>query len=311
VISRILLALEASGAVIRSPIEEDRHGFGWPAADRIAAEADAAIVRAATRRAVEFIAAQRTMLPAYLADLARDAEARTKATTRALRSLRAQWDSDRFVVDGARVAVIGPANAGKSTLVNQLAGAEHVLAFPEAGTTRDWVSLDTAIEGVPITLIDTAGQMGDPDPLAAEAVQRGREQSVRADLIILVLDGSRPMASDSLSRLIDSAGVGRLVVAVNKRDLAPAWDSGRRTVGSGAAWVSLSALSGQRVDVLRRAIVCGLGVDQCRSDQPRLFTARQAGIVSRAIETRPTAPAIVASIGLLLGRTPDLTSGPR
>jgi len=92
--------------------------------------------------------------------------------------------------DGLVVAIAGPPNAGKSTLLNRLARREAAIVSPHAGTTRDVIEVHLDLDGYPVTLLDTAGIRDSTEPVEQEGVRRARERAAAADLVLWVIDGS-------------------------------------------------------------------------------------------------------------------------
>ncbi|MCG6156211.1 GTPase [Rubinisphaera margarita] len=90
------------------------------------------------------------------------------------------------------VVVGGPPNVGKSSLINRLVGYERAIVFNQPGTTRDVVSVETAIDGWPVSLSDTAGQRGTADELEARGIEQAVKALQRADLKIVAIDQSQP-----------------------------------------------------------------------------------------------------------------------
>src|ERR1700693_3082886 len=92
--------------------------------------------------------------------------------------------------DGLVVAIAGPPNAGKSTLLNRLARREAAIVSPYAGTTRDVIEVHLDLDGYPVTLLDTAGIRDSDEPVEREGVRRARQRAAAADLVLWVIDGS-------------------------------------------------------------------------------------------------------------------------
>ncbi len=127
----------------------------------------------------------------------------------------AQAQSERLR-DGLVVAIAGPPNAGKSTLLNRLARREAAIVSPYAGTTRDVIEVHLDLDGFPVTLIDTAGIRDTSDPVEQEGVRRARERARTADLVLWLVD-----ASDAIELAMDSAENHAPVWTVrNKIDVA-------------------------------------------------------------------------------------------
>ena len=121
---------------------------------------------------------------------------------------------------GLAVAVIGPPNAGKSSLVNLLARREVAIVTPIAGTTRDVLEVALDLGGLPLTLYDTAGLRESADPVEAEGIRRARARAEAADLRLFVLEAGTPAAE--LPPEDD-----RTLLVVNKIDLSPPPPLGR------------------------------------------------------------------------------------
>ena len=105
--------------------------------------------------------------------------------------LAAQGRSERLR-DGLVVAIAGPPNVGKSTLMNQLARREVAIVSPHAGTTRDVIEVQLDLDGYPVTVIDTAGIRETEDPVEQEGVRRARARAAGADLVLWLFDAGAP-----------------------------------------------------------------------------------------------------------------------
>jgi len=128
---------------------------------------------------------------------------------------RAAARHGRVVHDGITVALVGPPNAGKSSLLNALLGCDRAIVSPTPGTTRDIVEGTIAIAGVPVRLLDTAGLDAPRDAIEAEGIRRSRRAIDESDLLIVVLDGS---IAPNRRVLAETAGRA-CVVARAKSDL--------------------------------------------------------------------------------------------
>jgi tRNA modification GTPase len=131
--------------------------------------------------------------------------------------------------EGLVVAIAGPPNAGKSTLLNRIAKREAAIVSPYAGTTRDVIEVHLDLGGLPVTLLDTAGIRETDDPVELEGVRRARERASAADLVLWVMDVRDTMAGLSAAPppLAGKAGPSSPVWVVrNKIDLLQ-WDNGR------------------------------------------------------------------------------------
>jgi tRNA modification GTPase len=101
--------------------------------------------------------------------------------------------------DGMVVAIAGPPNAGKSTLLNRIARRDVAIVSPVAGTTRDVIEVHLELDGYPVTLLDTAGIRDSDDPIEQEGVRRARARAAAADLVLWVVDAAAPDMSSQLA----------------------------------------------------------------------------------------------------------------
>jgi tRNA modification GTPase len=132
--------------------------------------------------------------------------------------------------EGLVVAIAGPPNAGKSTLLNRLARREAAIVSPYAGTTRDVIEVHLDLAGLPVTLLDTAGIRATDDPVEIEGVRRARERAAGADLVLWVVDASAeytlsvPPSGDRGSSKPVAAAPSAADVSSRSRDLLPVVD---------------------------------------------------------------------------------------
>ncbi len=302
VLREVLSRCLALGARIARPGEFSERAFLNGKLDLVQAEAVADLIAAGDARAAR--AARRSLDGVFsrrvdaLADLLLRLRVHVEAAIDfadepldtlggdALRSglARAQDDLDALLVeaergrklrDGLHAVIVGPPNAGKSSLLNALAGSERAIVSDIAGTTRDLLRETVRVDGVELTLVDTAGLRAGGDAIEREGMRRAEAELDRADLAIVVLDGreveaGRAAVADAI------ADVPQRLWVFNKSDLATApastaedevWVSARTGAGLDALHARLRALAGleaegvdgsfsartRQVDALRRA----------------------------------------------------------
>ena len=125
--------------------------------------------------------------------------------------------------DGLVVAIAGPPNAGKSTLLNRIARREAAIVSPTAGTTRDVIEVHLDLDGYPVTLLDTAGIRDSDDPVEQEGVRRARQRASEADLVLWVQGAQdRPARSGASPMLAPKMTDGVTWTVRNKIDLLTA-----------------------------------------------------------------------------------------
>ena len=189
-----------------------------------------------------------------------------------LDALVRDWERGRLVREGVSLAIVGPPNAGKSSLLNALLGEERAIVSEIAGTTRDVIEESFAIDGVPVRVLDTAGLRASDDAIERIGIDRARRALGAAAVALVVVDGSRALDADARDVLRATRDRER-VVLFNKRDLGTAGFDARDEA-------ERDALSGSRVR--RRDAGCGAARD--RGDR----LARRVG------GPRPPAPRIGA-----------------
>jgi tRNA modification GTPase len=202
------------------------------------------------------------------------------AVVEQLHALLADAGRGRLVRQGAQVAILGRPNSGKSSLFNRLAGSGRAIVTDVPGTTRDLVTDVVDIQGVAVTLVDTAGLHGTPaDVVEREGIARAQAAQRVADLVIVVLDCSRPLQQDDRD-LLDATQPRTRVILGNKADLPHAW-SREQVAGD---LLIVSAKTGAGIDELRAAIVSALSGRESLRDTPAITNARHANLLSRAAE---------------------------
>ncbi len=155
--------------------------------------------------------------------------------------------------EGVHIAIIGPPNAGKSSLLNLLARRDAAIVSETAGTTRDVIEVHLDLGGWPVVLADTAGLRDSGDAIEQEGVRRARARAAGADLRLLVLDASGDWraARRDLVAATENWDEARDLVVVNKADLAPL---------NGTDIVTLSARSGAGLPELLARLECSVGL---------------------------------------------------
>jgi tRNA modification GTPase len=270
VMQSLLAACLDAGARLAEPGEFTRRAYLNDRLDLAQAEAVADLIDAASREAArsalrslrgEFSAAVQSLV-AQLVELRAlteamldfpeeevdavhrdDAAARLARAKEALQDVLAKSRQGSLLRSGIQVVIAGHPNVGKSSLLNRLAGEARAIVTPIPGTTRDALREAIHIEGVPLTVIDTAGLRASSDPVERLGIERTRQELERADIVLVVFE-----AGEAHAPLEDlPAGVARIEV-YNKTDLAPGF-----VPPAGA--VAVSAKTGAGLDALRKRIL--------------------------------------------------------
>lgn len=177
-----------------------------------------------------------------------------------------------------RVVLTGRPNVGKSSLINALLGYTRSIVYDEPGTTRDVVTAETAFDGWPVELADTAGLRESAAGLEAEGIALAQERLTTAECRVLLLDRSQPLTGEDFSLL--SAWPEAVVVA-HKADLADAW---REAQSKPFNAVLVSSRTGAGIEQLIREIVQRVVPRVPEEDVAIPFTERQCRLLQRTNE---------------------------
>lgn len=219
-----------------------------------------------------------------------------------LQLLAGSFRSGHIRRSGASLALIGPPNAGKSSLFNRLLDRDRAIVTPLAGTTRDTLEETFSLGGIPLRLVDTAGLrteaavLGGHRPEEAErlGILRSREALADADVILLLHDATAPLTNAESELALEVASRPHLLIR-NKVDLPGAehgWIAGTEGQGS-AGEVAVSALTGFGLDTLREALLTRLGTGDAA--ESGLNNLRQQEAVFDAVQALERAAAANAN----------------
>ncbi len=313
VISAALDALGRAGGRPAKPGEFTRRAFLNGKLDLAEAEAVGALIAAETREAAENAAAMLSgalgalLRPAYdsLIDLCANLAAEVDypdddieplTVPRALEKLfhverlladtLDRSDRARAFTEGVRTAIVGAPNAGKSTLFNAILGERRAIVTDTPGTTRDLLRERASLGGVPLLLTDTAGLRDAENEVERIGVELAREEVSRAELVLLLLDGSRKPSPDDRLALADASAAAHTILVLNKSDLGvhPAARASVENAPRPRIVVELSAASGD-LSPLEHAIGALYRSGDLRFDGTLLTNSRQRAACSSALES--------------------------
>lgn len=213
---------------------------------------------------------------------AHDAQAALAAVASEIRTHLDDGRRGEILRDGLHIAVIGPPNAGKSSLVNALARRDVAIVSPAPGTTRDVIELRLDLGGYPVVLADTAGLRESSDPIEAEGVRRALARAGAADLRMLVLDASSPHAPLEGGWNHEAVRGGETLTIWNKCDLV----SDRTRAG-----VYVSAKTGEGLPELTAVLANHAASGLAQSEAPLITRARYRQALQEALDALDAATA--------------------
>jgi len=246
-------------------------------------------------------AAQRELTSAYAAVLASldypeegVPEARVEAPVADARArlerLLATASAGRFAARGARMAIVGRPNAGKSSLLNALLGYPRAIVADAPGTTRDYLEAPLELGRVSVTAVDTAGLRATADAVEAHGVARARELAAAADVVLALVDGTRPLEPEDLD-LVAALDRERTVWVASKADRPRVWDEAEL----GVTVRPVSSATGRGLDALRRELEARLEGDAA-GEEAWVTSERQADALREAVEALARVPGAPADL---------------
>lgn len=202
----------------------------------------------------------------------------TEQISRELESVIDYSEQGQVLKTGIKTVIIGAPNVGKSSLLNLLYRGDRAIVTAIPGTTRDTLEAEITIGQLVLDLIDTAGIHQTDDVIEKLGIQKSQEMMEQADLVLLVLDGSRPLSEEEVA-LLEATNQQKRVVIINKTDLLQQIDLTKVP----ADWVPLSALKGTGYSELREKIekMFLTGIENSNG-AVLLANARQLGLLNQA-----------------------------
>lgn len=193
--------------------------------------------------------------------------------------------------EGVQIAIVGRPNVGKSSLMNALLRAERAIVTNIAGTTRDVITETINLNGIPATLLDTAGIAETEDVIEQMGIDRSRRALESANIVLLVLDGSEPPTDADLRvaallrERLERERDDRLMIVINKRDLPVHYQHEEiRELLPGSQVVEISTVVNSGIDALEAALYGHLVAQAGEAREPAMVTIRQQHALSRALD---------------------------
>lgn len=172
---------------------------------------------------------------------------------RKLENILRQSENGRVLSEGIRAVILGKPNAGKSSLLNLLAGEERAIVTEVAGTTRDVLTEHIILGGISLNIVDTAGIRDTEDVVERIGVQRAKDYAAEADLLIYVVDSSVPL-DESDFEIIELIRGRKGIVLLNKADLPSVTGEEKLKELTGKPLITVSAKEGTGMEELEKVV---------------------------------------------------------
>ncbi|MEN6423359.1 MAG: tRNA uridine-5-carboxymethylaminomethyl(34) synthesis GTPase MnmE [Smithella sp.] len=214
-----------------------------------------------------------------------------------LQSLLSSYRSARAYTEGIHVIITGKPNVGKSSLLNALTGKKKAIVTDIPGTTRDLITDTINIGGIPVHLIDTAGIREPQNVIEKEGINLVWESLAEADVVIVMLDGSKPL-TDEDKIIMDKNKSGSIIVAINKIDLPRAWktETVEELFPPDIKFLDISAKSGSGLEELKKTITdLSVNKDFETAGGAIITNLRHKAAIERALKNIQNAKESVAS----------------
>ena len=279
---RILALTLSCGARLAEPGEFTKRAFLNGRLDLTQAEAVMDVIRAKTEASLRLavrhlegglaaaIRAERERLLALIAHIEalldypeeeiEEVSAQQAADGAALAAAKLQHlldtaDQGKVLREGLATVILGKPNVGKSSLLNALVRTQRAIVTDVPGTTRDVIEEYVNLRGVPLRIIDTAGIRETEDIVEKLGVERSRQMLEEADLVLVLLDTSRPLSTED-KEVLTLLGAQKSLVLLNKSDLPPLWGEEEiRTLAPGQQVLRISLAAASGLEELEEAIV--------------------------------------------------------
>ncbi len=163
-------------------------------------------------------------------------------------------DDGKIITEGITTAIVGTTNVGKSSVLNMLSGNERAIVTDIEGTTRDVISENISLNGIPLVLLDTAGIRNTQDKVESIGIEKSRQQADAAQLVIAVLDGSRNLNRDDLD-VLEFTKTKQRIILINKTDIAGGVTLNEvKAIAPDTVVLEVSAKTGDGMDSLASAV---------------------------------------------------------
>jgi tRNA modification GTPase len=221
-----------------------------------------------------------------------------------LKLLLDSYRKAKLYTEGLNVVIIGKPNVGKSSLLNALTGKKRAIVTDIPGTTRDFITDTINIRGIPVNIMDTAGIRNPQNIIEKTGIDLVWENLARADLAVILLDGSNPLTKEDTEIFAEISPKNYLVV-INKMDLPSSWAINEiNQLLPNSKILKISAKFGTGINELKEAIVDNTGTDKAENAGVVMITNMRHKIaLEKALDNIGR-----AKINIVGGMSPELTA---
>jgi tRNA modification GTPase len=225
-------------------------------------------------------------------DISRDISEKLHALSTKVDEMADSFRRGRLLKEGLRVALIGRPNVGKSSIFNTLLSSDRSIVTEIPGTTRDTISEVINLEGIPVLITDTAGVRSSTDKIENMGIERTRRAIADADLIVAVIDGSKPLTEED-KKIVSEASESYSVVALNKSDLESFCSNNVRELAQNSNVVPVSAKTGDGLQALCAEIIKPFSANYLDENSFVITNARHFDLLRRTSEALNSARELV------------------
>ena len=205
---------------------------------------------------------------------------------RKLEKLEKSFDNGKMIKEGIKTVIVGRPNAGKSSLLNAILKEDRAIVTQYEGTTRDTIEEFVTVNGIPLKLVDTAGIRDAKDEVEKIGIEKSREMTKEADLVIAIFDASEELTKEDLE-ILDLIKDKKTIIILNKNDLNQKIDEhDQRLINVSSSIIKISALNKTGIEDIYNEISKLFDLNEINLDQEVVITnIRHKNLIDKAIES--------------------------
>ncbi len=203
-----------------------------------------------------------------------------------LEKLEKSFDNGKMIKEGIKTVIVGRPNAGKSSLLNAILKEDRAIVTQYEGTTRDTIEEFVTVNGIPLKLVDTAGIRDAKDEVEKIGIEKSREMTREADLVIAIFDASEELTKEDLE-ILELIKNKKAIIILNKNDLNQKIDEhDQRLIKVSPSIIKISALNKTGIEDIYNEISKLFELNEINLDQEVVITnIRHKNLINKAIES--------------------------